>query len=101
MIEHKIDKKIEKGFRRVFFYSRAAFRYYKKEAECLIVGKTFFGLQLYYGKVQLDPHAYWFYIDIPVKAYRFITKYEVIVHENKKPIWQNTIKPSGKFERLI
>lgn len=95
-IRHWIDKKVVKGFRRVFFVNT-----FTEDAQCLLTAKGFLGIQLYYGKLELKEKSSQFYIDIPVSRYRWIAKYEIIVQKDNKAIWTGTTKPSGEFENLI
>lgn len=95
-IRHWIDKRVLKGSVRVFFVNT-----FTQDYQCLITAKCIFGLQVYYGKLELKKDYSWFYIDIPLSRYYNINKYKIIVQKDNQEIWSKTIKPSGAFENLV
>lgn len=95
-IQHWIDKKVVKGSIRVFFLNT-----FSQDTQCFITAKGFFGVQLYYAKLDLKNDISWFHIDIPASRYLWITKYEVIVQKDNKVIWTETVKKIGASEHLI
>lgn len=95
-IQHWIDKKVVKGFRRVFFVNT-----FTTDGEIYITGKGLLGIQYYYAKLELKKNSSWFCIDTPIGQHRMITNYEIIVKHKGSQIWSNTVKPTGWYEALI
>lgn len=96
MIAHWITKRIVKETRRVFFKNSC-----KVSAEILIEFKGIGGMiTLYTGKLQNDPSAHWFYIDVPANVWRRTWRFKAIVHQDRKPLWDGEFKDSGKYEDL-
>lgn len=95
-IRHWIDKKVEKGFVRMFFVNT-----FSQDAQCLINVKGIFGISLNYAKLEISKGSSQFYIDIPKNRYAFVKSFEIIVQKDKITIWTKTVKKSGEFEKLI
>lgn len=95
-IRHWIDKKVEKGFIRMFFVNT-----FSQDAQCLLTVKGIFGISLNYAKLEISKDSSQFYIDIPEKRYSWIKSFEIIVQKDNKIIWTKTVKKSGDFEKLM
>jgi hypothetical protein len=95
-IRHWIDKKVEKGFVRMFFVNT-----FSQDAQCLINVKGIFGISLNYAKLEISKGSSQFYIDIPKNRYAFVKSFKIILQKDNKIIWTKTAQKSGEFEKLM
>ncbi len=96
MIQHYVTKKVEPGKRRVFFKTTEDLA----GAEFGITFKSLLGKELFNlsGKCT---STRWFYCDVPKSVWSRTIYMNTIVKPVKGNLVEQTIKPSGKYERLI
>jgi hypothetical protein len=96
MIVHEVTKKVEPGKRRVFFKTTVDL----KGAEFGIVFKNWLGKELFNLSGKCTSVRF-FYYDVPKGVWSSTNYMNVIIKPVKGNLIEETIKPSGKYERLI